>query len=241
MSDPDVPGEGDGFGRAFDGDGADAGAVADVFDGDELGLRRAVGTVEADGGGVVGSAEARAVELVAQGRGQHGVCLWVGVEVVADAAFPVLLRAREDGAADLEGEAPAEAGRRLLLDALDAHPAADLRVAERAVDERLDERLVVDAQEPVRAARELYRPAARATLVEPAQRVEAEPVVEVIRPEPLVEGAGQVVLVVERDRSLVSRQVEMQSHVRRGSEDSRGGRRRALPCSMWKRRLQVAK
>lgn len=209
MADADVPGEGDGFGRALDGDGADAGAVVDVFDGDELGLRRAVCLVEADGGGVMGGAEARAVEFMAQRRGQHGVGLWVGVEVVADAAVFAFLRAREDGAADLEGEARAEAGRRLLLDTHDAHPAADLRVAERARDERFGERLVVKAQEPVRAAPELYRPPARPPLVEPAQRVEAQGVVQLVRAEPLVEGAGQVVLVVEGDGALVRGKVEM--------------------------------
>lgn len=205
MADADVPGEGDGFGGAFDGDGADAGAVVDVFDGDELGLGVAVGLVEADGGGVVGRAEARAVELVAEGRGQHGVGLRVGVEIVADTAILGLLRAREDGAADLEGEARAEAGRRLLLDACDAHPAADLRVAERVVDERLGQRLVVEAEEPVRAALELQSLAARATLVEPAQRVEAQGVVELVRDEPFVERAGQVVLVVERHGLPVGR------------------------------------
>jgi hypothetical protein len=39
-------------------------------------------------------APARAVRLVAQGRGQHGVGLRVGVEVVADAAFPVFTSSR---------------------------------------------------------------------------------------------------------------------------------------------------
>lgn len=205
VADADVPGEGDSFGGAFDGDGADAGAVVDVFDGDELGFGVAVCPVEADGGSVVGCAEARAVELVAQRHGEHGVGLRVGVEVVFDLAVLRLLRAREDGAADFEGEARAEAGRRLLLDTHDAHPAADLRVAERACDERFGERLVVEAQEPVRAARELQGLAARMPFVEPAQRVEAKSVVQLVRTEPLVERSGQVVLVVEGDGSLARR------------------------------------
>lgn len=79
MADADVPGEGDGLGRSFDGDGADAGAVVDVFDGDELGFGGSVGLVEADGGGVVGRAEARAIEFVAQGGRQHCVSFGVGI------------------------------------------------------------------------------------------------------------------------------------------------------------------
>lgn len=173
MADADVPGEGEGFGGAFDGDWADGGAVVDVFDGNELGLGVAVCLVEADGGGVVGRAEAGTVEFVAEGGGEHGVGFGVGEDVVPDA--PVrFFRFGEDGAADLEGVARAEAGRRLLLDTHHAHPAADLRVAKHIVDERLDERLVVEAEEPVRAARELQSMPACAPFVEPAQRVEAQ-------------------------------------------------------------------
>lgn len=59
----------------------------------------------------------------------------------------------------------------------------------------------MDAQEPVRAA--------RTPLVEPTQGVEAQPVVEVVSTEPLVEGTGQVALIVEGYGPLVSGQVEM--------------------------------
>jgi hypothetical protein len=67
----------------------------------------------------------------------------------------------------------------------------------------------MEAQEPARALRELYRPAASAPLLEPTQRVEAERVMQLICAEPFVERAGQVVLVVERHRLDVRREVEM--------------------------------
>lgn len=86
VADADVPSEGNGFGGAFNGDWADAGAVVDIFYGDELGFGVAVCLVEADGGGVVRRAEARAVEFVAERRGQQSVGLRVGVDEVADAA-----------------------------------------------------------------------------------------------------------------------------------------------------------
>ena len=127
MADTDVPGEGDGFGGAFDGDGANTSAVADVFNGDELCPRVAVGLVEAGGGGVVGRAEARAVELVAQCRGQHGVGLRVGVEVVPDFAV-YLIRLDEYRAADFKSVVFAEMWRGLLLDTDDAHAVADFRL-----------------------------------------------------------------------------------------------------------------
>lgn len=56
----------------------------------------------------------------------------------------------------------------------------------------------MDADEPVRAARELDHVVAGAAFVEPTERVEAERVVELIGAEPLVEGANQIVLVGER-------------------------------------------
>lgn len=211
MANANVPGEGEGFGGAFDVDGAGAGAIADVFDGDESGFGVAVRFVEADNGLVVRCGEASAVEFVAQRGREDGVGLGVGVEIVPDFAFR-LFGAGEDGAANLEGVAMAEAGRGLLLDACDIHATADLRVGERAVDERLDERVVVEAEKEMRAARKLDCSALSAPLVEPTQRVETQRVVQLVRAEPLVEHAGQEMLVVERDRLPVGRQVEVKSH-----------------------------
>jgi hypothetical protein len=105
-------------------------------------------------GWLCGAVKPAQVEFVAQRGSEDGVGLGVGVKVVFDAAFD-FFGAGEDGAADLEGVAMAEAGRRLLLDAGDSHAAADFRVGERAVDERLDERVVVEAEKEMRAAREL--------------------------------------------------------------------------------------
>lgn len=133
MADADVPSEGEGFGCAFDGDGADAGAVVDVFDGDEFGFRGAVSLVEVDGRLIVRCGEAGTVEFVAQGGGQDGVGFRVGVEIVFDLAFD-LFRTGEDGAADFEGVTISEVGSGLLLDAHDFHAAADFRVAQGVVD-----------------------------------------------------------------------------------------------------------
>jgi len=82
-----IPGEGEGFGCAFDVDGADARAVVDILDADEFGFGIAVSFVEVDGRFIVRCGEACTVEFVAQGGGQDGVCFRVGVEVVCDFAF----------------------------------------------------------------------------------------------------------------------------------------------------------
>jgi hypothetical protein len=73
---------------------------------------------------------------------------------VCNAAFQ-FIRSSEDWAANFEGVACAEHRRRLLLDASDAHTTADLRLVQRAIDERFDERLIVNADKPVTTARKL--------------------------------------------------------------------------------------
>lgn len=198
----DVPGEGERFRGAFEGDRADAGAVVDVFDGDEFGLWRTVGAVEANGGGVVWRAESGCIEFVAQGGGEHCVGFRVGVEEMANLAFD-LFRLGEHGTADLEGVTLSEARRRLLVDLQDTHPQTDLRVGERAVHEPFGQRVVVEADKEARAAREVERTAVHTAAVKPTQRIEAEFVVLLVATEPLVESARQVVLIVERHRFYV--------------------------------------
>ncbi len=73
MTDADVPCEGEGFGCAFDSDGADAGAIVNVFDLDEFGFWAAVSLVETDGRLVVRCAQSSAVEFVAQRGCERGV------------------------------------------------------------------------------------------------------------------------------------------------------------------------
>jgi len=210
MADADVPCEGDGFRGAFDDDGADAGAALDVFDTDEFGFRSPIRAVEADAHVLVGGGEFRFVHFVVERGGQHVVGFRVGVDEVFHLAL-CLFAAGEDGAADFEGVAVAEAGRGLLLDADDAHAVADFRVAERGVDELFGQvEVVVVADEPRRAARELQSAANGAAAVEPTQRVEARLIVErVVGADPLVEGTGERVLVVEGHGPEIGREFEI--------------------------------
>lgn len=110
MSDADVPREQDAFGRAFEVDGADAGAALDVFDGDEACLCAPVCAVEGDARTLVVWIESGGVHLVVERLREHVVGFRVGVEEVFDVPFfaGFFRGASEDGAGDFEGVACAE-------------------------------------------------------------------------------------------------------------------------------------
>lgn len=155
MSCANIPCEGDGFGCAFDVDGAGTGAAFDVVDGDEFGFRASVCAVKRDASLLPDCfIESGEGEFMAHDGGQYFVGFRVGVEQVLDCFFINGL-ARKDGTRGAEGEACGEARSRLLCDLGDAHAAEGIGSLKDVVYQRFGESFVVEADEEGRAAWEI--------------------------------------------------------------------------------------